>query len=221
MSDKNFAGSVSVGTHLRLANPTANTIVQPDGSGGILVGTNEGNGVLLASTVSPQFQGSPMLGGSKILALPTSTLVNAFCPPYCPLSSDIATQTNQMYVVTVNVPLGCTITGVQIANGTVASGNVTVGVWNAVGTLLKASSASTAVTGTNALQLVPFTAQWAAPQDVYLITWIYDNSSSHVVAAPCMSASKSLSQGGYALPASFTPPSTTSRLTACPVVGLY
>lgn len=69
----------------------------------------------------------------------------------------------ETYVSEIFVPCNCTITGVALFNGTDVTGNVTVGLATSAGApIAAAKSASTAGSGTDALQRVPFAAPYAA-----------------------------------------------------------
>lgn len=71
--------------------------------------------------------------------------------------------TTETYVSEIFVPCNMTITGVAIFNGTDVTGSMTVGLATSAGApITAAKSASTAGSGTDAYQLVPFAAAYAA-----------------------------------------------------------
>lgn len=84
--------------------------------------------------------------------------------------SDATPSTTETYYSEVFVPANVTLTGVALFNGSNVTGNVTVYLTNSAGTNL-AHSASTAGSGTDAYQRVPFTATYAAvgPATYYVV----------------------------------------------------
>lgn len=75
-------------------------------------------------------------------------------------STPVITET---YVSEIFVPCNMTVTGVALFNGTDVTGNVTVGLATSAGApITAAKSASTAGSGTDAIQLIPFAASYAA-----------------------------------------------------------
>lgn len=71
--------------------------------------------------------------------------------------------TTETYVSEIFVPCNMTITGVALFNGTDVTGNVTVGLATSAGAVIAAAkSASTAGSGTDAIQRIPFAAAYAA-----------------------------------------------------------
>jgi len=84
----------------------------------------------------------------------------------------------EVYAAEVFVPANTTITGVAIRSGSVASGNVKVGLADVSGNVLK-TSASTAVAGAAGVyQRVPFTSTYAAAGPAtYFILSFYDNTT--------------------------------------------
>lgn len=85
--------------------------------------------------------------------------------------TDATPSTTETYFCEVFVPANVTLTGVALFNGSNITGNVTVYLTNSAGTNL-AHSASTAGSGTDAYQLIPFTATYAAtgPATYYVVT---------------------------------------------------
>lgn len=75
--------------------------------------------------------------------------------------SNATPSTTETYYSEVFLPANATLTGVALLNGSDVTGSVTVYLTNSAGTNL-AHSASTAGSGTDAYQRVPFTATYAA-----------------------------------------------------------
>lgn len=92
-------------------------------------------------------------------------------------STPVATE---VYIAEIFVPANCTLTGVANFNGSVASGNIKVGLADSTGAIV-ATSASTAMSGTDAYQRVPFTATYAAkgPATYYVLLFV-DNNTARV-----------------------------------------
>lgn len=129
----------------------------------------------------------------------------------------------EVYIAEVFVPAGMTITGVSVFNGTVASGNMKVGLADLNGVVV-ATSASTAASGTSAYQNVPFAATYQATGGAtYYVLTFYDNATqrtnAHTVAAHCGAAK----QTGQTYATGFTTitPPTTFTTALGPVAGLY
>jgi hypothetical protein len=128
----------------------------------------------------------------------------------------------EVYIAEVFVPANATITGVALFNGSVASGNVKVGLANSSGANV-ATSASTAVSGTTAYQRVPFTGTYAAKGPAtYYVESFYDNNTvrgtTHTVG-DC-GASKQTGQT-YATGFTTVTPPTTFTTALGPVASLY
>lgn len=129
----------------------------------------------------------------------------------------------EVYIAEIFVPANVTVTGVANFNGSVASGNLKVGLASSAGAIV-ATSASTAMAGTDAYQLVPFTATYAAkgPATYYILTFI-DNTTarvnSHTLAGAC-GASKQTGQV-YATGFTTITPPTTFTTALGPIASLY
>lgn len=82
----------------------------------------------------------------------------------------------EIYVAEVFVPCNATLTGVAVLNGGAAAGNGKVMLFDSAGTRV-AISASTAMSGTDAYQRIPFSATYAAKGPAtYYVGCIFDNS---------------------------------------------
>lgn len=140
-------------------------------------------------------------------------------------STDGTNQTpvaTEVYICEIFVPANATLTGVAIFNGSAVSGNVKVGLANSSGVVV-ATSASTAQSGTDAYQRVPFTATYAAvgPATYYVLV-IIDNATGRLNAHPFgnFGASK---QTGQVFATGFTTitPPTTFTADLGTMAGLY
>lgn len=99
------------------------------------------------------------------------------------VSTDGTDQTpvaTEVYICELFVPCNVQVTGLSIMNGTVASGNIKVGLADSSG-LVKATSASTGQSGTDAYQRVPFTSQLtlAGPATYFSLMFI-DNTTGRL-----------------------------------------
>lgn len=136
-------------------------------------------------------------------------------------STPVNTET---YLIEVFVPMSTTLTGIAILNGSVASGNVTVGLADATGAPIAAAvSASTSISGTNAYQQVPFATPYLAEGPAkYFVQVQFDTNTTpryrtHIVGN--FLAGKQTSQT-YGTLTSFTPPTGFTTLIA-PVCDTY
>jgi hypothetical protein len=91
-------------------------------------------------------------------------------------STPVITET---YIAQVDVPHACTITGIAMFNGSVASGNIKLALADDQGTVL-ASTASTAMSGTDAYQRVPLTATLDIVGGTYFVLLQVDNTTARV-----------------------------------------
>lgn len=137
--------------------------------------------------------------------------------------NDSTPSITETYVTEIWVPANMTITGVALFNGSVITGNVTVGLATAAGApIAAAKSASTAGSGTDAYQRVPFATPYAAigPATYYMQVQ-YSSASAryntHTVGNfGCLVQTSQV----YGTLASFTPP-TTFVTNVCNMASLY
>lgn len=139
------------------------------------------------------------------------------------MGTDTTPSTTETYVARVFIPCNTTLTGVAILNGSAVAGNVTVALADSSGVPVSgAKSASTAQSGTAALQQIPF----ASAVDVkgpaeYFVMAQFDSTSarfrSHAVGN--FKAGKLTSQT-YGTIAAFTPP-TGFTASLGPVADTY
>ena len=86
--------------------------------------------------------------------------------------TNVTPATTSTYYAEVFVPANVTLTGVAVFNGSAADGNVHVGLANSSGTIVAESNTTTAQSGTDTFQRVPFTSSYAAkgPATYYVLT---------------------------------------------------
>lgn len=102
--------------------------------------------------------------------------------------------TTETYITSMFVPCNMTITGVKVFNGSDVTGNITVGLANAVtgAPIAAAVSASTAGSGTDAYQNIPFATPYAAKgPGNYLVCVQYSSATAryntHTIGTdPCI-----------------------------------
>ena len=174
-----------------------------------------------------RFQGSlTSTGGvaaSGGFTLTATTFHTGGAPPSVNTAGTDATPSvTETYVCEVFVPANATLTGVSIFNGSATgSGNVTVFLADSTGTVV-ASSASTAISGTDAYQRLPFSTAYPAkgPATYYVATQ-YNNTGSrfntHIFGD--FRAGK-LTGTVYGTLVSFTAP-TTFTTGLGPIASLY
>ena len=144
-------------------------------------------------------------------------------PATASTSGTDATPVNtEVYIGEIFVPANCTVTGVAVFNGSVASGNIKVGLANSSGAVV-ATSASTAMSGTDAYQRIDFTATYAAkgPATYYVLQFVDNNTArinTHTVGN--FGAAKQTGQT-YATGFTTITPPTTFTTALAPIASLY
>lgn len=128
---------------------------------------------------------------------------------------------NVLYVALVNIPLSVPITGIQIFNSGAPSGNVKVSLYNLAGSSLLGSSGSVALSGSDSLQLIPFTIPWGSSPGSYYIGMIPDNSTTAFSLGNSMCSSGVISPGSFNIPATITPPAANARTGNMPIMTTY
>jgi hypothetical protein len=119
--------------------------------------------------------------------------------------------TSETYVSQIDIPCNTTLTGVAIFNGSDTTGNITVGLADANGfPIAAAKSATTALSGTDAYQRVPFASPYPAKGPAtYFLQVQYDSGTAryntHTVGNHAVLVQTAQVYGTLA---SFTPPTT-------------
>ncbi len=129
----------------------------------------------------------------------------------------------ETYVQEIFVPANCTITGIALFNGSDVTGNVTVGLADSTGApIAAAKSASTAGSGTDAYQLVPFAVAYAAKGPATYFIQVQYSSATARYNAHTLGTHAVMVQTGqtYGTLASFTPP-TAFVTNVANICGLY
>ena len=137
--------------------------------------------------------------------------------------TDATPVTTETYVSEVFVPANMTITGVAVFNGSNVTGNMTVALANSAGTTLAAAkSASTAGSGADSMQRIPFATPYAAVGPAsYYIQVQYDSGTARYNAHPLGNHGVLVQTGQtYGVMTNFTAP-TTFVTNVGNVAGLY
>lgn len=136
--------------------------------------------------------------------------------------TDATPVSTEVYIAEVFVPANVTVTGVSVFNGSAVSGNMKAGLADSAGAVV-ATSASTAQSGTDAYQRVPFTATYAAkgPATYYVLLFI-DNGTARYNAHTFgdFGAAKQTGQT-YATGFTTITPPTTFTTALGPIASLY
>jgi hypothetical protein len=132
-------------------------------------------------------------------------------------STPVITET---YICQVDVPHACTVTGIANFNGSVASGNIKLALADAAGTVL-GSTASTAMSGTDAYQRVDLSATLDIVGGTYFVLLQVDNTTARTNTHTLGNFGASKKTGEtYGTFTSVTPP-TTFTTALGPVASLY
>lgn len=139
-------------------------------------------------------------------------------------SASLTPSTTTTYITQVFLPANATITGISVRNGTLAGGNITVGLADSTGApIAAAKSASTAQSGTAIYQDVPFAAPYVAvgPATYYVqVQYSAATAAGASTYTQAAMATATQTSGTYGTFVSFTPPTTfTASSGIC--VGLY
>lgn len=136
--------------------------------------------------------------------------------------TDATPANTEVYIAEVFVPANCTLTGVGVMNGSVASGNIKVGLANSAGAVV-ATSASTAMSGTDAYQKIAFTGTYAAvgPATYYILEFV-DNGTARI-NCHTLGTFGAAKQTGQTYATGFTTitPPTTFTTGLGPIASLY
>lgn len=83
-------------------------------------------------------------------------------PGVAAFGTDTTPVVTETYICQVDVPENATFTGLSVLNGSAVSGNIQVGLANSAGSVVASSASTTAGSGTNAYQQIPFSTTYAA-----------------------------------------------------------
>ena len=195
-----------------------------------LAGTTSATKQFLTQTGTGSASAAPAWGTIAAGDLPAATSSaqgavvaggTSFGPVLLGAASFSAAQTANLLILhTVYIPAPVTLTGLTVANGATATGNILAGIYNAAGSSLLASSGSTAQTGTSSTQYVAFSGTYAAAAGTYIVAVLYSSSSATAPTAYVATPASTAAQGGFSLPSSVTPP-TAAAAAALAVCSTY
>ena len=137
--------------------------------------------------------------------LQPSSLIKTYAVEGPTTSTSGVLTANNIYLGTIQILYGVSLTGIRFYKGATAAGNVLVGLYDSSGNLL-ASSNSTALSGTFAVQSVPFTATYFANPGIYFLGFIPSTSSDTFALTASFGLSSTAAAGGFSLPSTVTPP---------------
>lgn len=134
--------------------------------------------------------------------------------------TDATPVVTETYIAEILVPVSTLMTGFALFNGSVASGNIKIGLYSKAGAVL-AQSASTAMSGTDAFQRVPLTATYQLAPGTYYIGLQVDNTTARFNTHTFGNFGASKKTGEtYGTLTTITPP-TTFTTALGPMGGLY
>lgn len=196
MQDADLTGNFSVaGTSTFTGAPTITGLITPIG----------GIGPAGGLTISPR---TIAIGG----------LVPAVSTDF----TDSTPVNTEVYIGEIFIPANMTITGIAVFNGSNVTDNIKVGLANSAGVVL-ATSISTAGSGTDAYQRVPFTSTYAAigPATYYILSMYAGNTSRY--NAPPLGSFGASKQTGQVFATGFTTitPPTTFTANLCNIASIY
>lgn len=178
------------------------------------------------STVTPTFNAAlnPVGGVGSALGTTKASYINT-CQQAAQTSAagtDATPVATEFYWAEMFIPSNVTVTGVAVMNGSVASGNIKVGLADASGNIL-ATSATTAMAGTDAYQRVSFTATYAAkgPGTYYALQFV-DNGTARINTLTFGNCITGKATGQvYATGFTAFTPGTTFTTALGPIAGLF
>lgn len=136
--------------------------------------------------------------------------------------TDATPVSTEVYIAQIYIPANCTVTGVSVFNGSVASGNIKVGLADSTGAVV-ATSASTAMSGTDAYQRIAFTSTYAAkgPATYYILEFVDNNTAR--INTHTFGDFRTAKQTGQTFATGFTTitPPTTFTTALGPIASLY
>ena len=170
--DFSGASSVKVGSPVISGGLTASGSTANDFSGS--TGTFlTSTGAVTIGSGAISVTGSVTMAAAKSITIstgglvPTGTAATVFHsgsvgPGVAAFGTDTTPVVTETYFCEVFIPHNATLTGLSVLNGTAVSGNINVGLASSAGAIVAQSATTTAGSGTNAYQAIPFTTTYAA-----------------------------------------------------------
>lgn len=221
------AAAAAGGVALRAISSGANEnlTINAKGTGTIGIGSVSTGAVTItpATTVTGALTPTGGVAAAGGFSTAARTIHTGGIPARVSTDGTDATPVNtEVYIGEVSVPANCTATGVSVFQGSVSSGNLKVGLADSAGAVV-ATSASTAASGTDAYQRVPFTAPYAVKGPaMYYVLLIFDNGTARYNAHTFgdFGAAKQTGQV-YATGFTTITPPTTFTTALAPIASLY
>lgn len=188
-----------------------------------------GNQNLFAVTVTTLVASGIITPTGGIAAAASSSIspryvITGGYPPIATTSGNNSTpSTTETYVTEIFVPANMTVTGVSVFNGSDVTGSMTVGLATAAGVPIAAAiSASTAGSGTDAYQRIPFAAAYAAigPATYYIQVQYNSATARYNTHTVGNFGCQVQTTQTYGTMASFTPAGTFTT-NVCNMASLY
>lgn len=145
---------------------------------GAVTGNVTGN-ITGASSTSGVFTPTGGIAGAAGFTISPRNWATGNAPATASTSGTDATPVaTEVYICEVFVPANVSVTGIAVFNGSVASGNIKVGLASSAGAIL-GTSASTAMSGTDAYQRIDLTAPLAVkgPATYYVLEFVDNNTA--------------------------------------------
>jgi hypothetical protein len=181
--------------------------------------TQGASSVWVAYSTSTSGQGVPAAPGQTASA--RTIAIGGLVPAVSTDFTDATPVATEVYIGEVLVPINVTVTGVANFSGSVASGNLKVGLADSNGAIV-ATSASTPMVGTDAYQRIPFTATVNLLPGTYYILTFYDNGTARYNSPPLGSFGAAKQTGQvYATGFTAVAPPTTFTTNLAPIASLY
>lgn len=166
--------------------------------------------------------GVPAAGGFSVS--PRNIHTGASKPMATTDGTDYTVVATEVLIGEAYVDANCTITGIALFNGSAVAGNVKVGLADSAGNIV-ATSASTAQVGTDAYQLIPFTAPYAAkgPATYYVVVIGDTGGGTSKINTHTVGSFGADKQTGATYATGFTAvtPPTTFTTGRAPIASLY
>jgi hypothetical protein len=196
-----------------------NLTIDAMGSGTITLGGTSTGNIITTRAITPT-GGVAAAGGFTTSARLVHT---GGIPAQVSTDGTDATPVNtEVYIAEVFVPANMTVTGVAVMNGSVASGNIKVGLADSTGAVV-ATSASTSMAGTDAYQRIAFTGTYAAkgPATYYVLEFVDNNTAR--INTHTFGNFGAAKQTGQVYATGFTTitPPTTFTTALAPIASLY
>lgn len=190
------------------------------GVGGVYAAQLIQDNLTVSGTIQSQ---SGELSINGLTASPRNINVGGTAAQLAADGNDSTPAATEVYIGEMWVPTNITPTGACVMNGSVASGNFKVGVADGTSGVVLATSASTAMVGTDLYQCAAFvTAPTLIGPKSYDLLLIYDNATAryNTFAVGKFGASKQTGQV-YATGFTTITPPTTFTTALAPIGGLY